>query len=224
MLCSGGAVALQVAARYLAEGGAALITSGERYRGPAWDRWETHPDIGYGDGAAAVVIGSPGGSSEYAISGISQRTDSRLEGIERGDRPFTELPGAWPSGEELSEAREEFYARVGRDMLRESAGTNMAACAEEALADAGFPEIVFAVPPRLGPRLQRVLFGEALRSLSTDWRQLGRNTGHMGAGDSLVAIAQIMEGGLLEPGQSAAVVGGGGGFTWSCVILTRHSI
>lgn len=230
MLCSAGPLALDLAASKLdgrPDHEFGLVTTAERYGSPGWDRWETHPDIAYGDGASAILVGKSF-ETEYSITAVAQRTDSALEGIERGDRPFSSQPGQWPTGAENSAARDDFYAKHGRESLKLAAELCMSECLTAALDTAGLDphdeRIAFFVPPRLGPRLQHVMFGVAHTILDAPWRQLGRETGHMGGGDSLVSVAQIIEASLLEPGQIAVIAGGGGGFTWTCLVLERRNL
>jgi 3-oxoacyl-[acyl-carrier-protein] synthase III len=48
---------------------------------------------------------------------------------------------------------------------------------------------------------------------------LAGRTGHLGAGDLAANLADIVAERRLEAGAIAAVLGAGGGFTWTCAIV-----
>jgi 3-oxoacyl-[acyl-carrier-protein] synthase-3 len=63
------------------------------------------------------------------------------------------------------------------------------------------------------PVVRELLAAEPLR--------LGARTGHLGCGDVLANLADIMARDLPGPDEYALVLTGGGGFTWSCLVVQR---
>jgi 3-oxoacyl-[acyl-carrier-protein] synthase-3 len=43
--------------------------------------------------------------------------------------------------------------------------------------------------------------------------------GHLGAADQLAGLTYLSEAGRLTPGERVLMVGVGGGFNWTCVVL-----
>jgi len=48
---------------------------------------------------------------------------------------------------------------------------------------------------------------------------LGGRTGHLGAGDMLANMADVVEQQLIGPGEFAVILGCGSGFTWSTAVV-----
>nr|MDT0665327.1 3-oxoacyl-[acyl-carrier-protein] synthase III C-terminal domain-containing protein [Micromonospora sp. DSM 115978] len=94
-----------------------------------------------------------------------------------------------------------------------------------ALADAGLrpddPRIRCVMLPRLGSDVLTDAYLPAVAAvLPAPTVDAGRRTGHLGAGDLLAGIAAIADLDFVEPGDVVFVLGAGGGFTWSCAVLT----
>jgi 3-oxoacyl-[acyl-carrier-protein] synthase III len=47
----------------------------------------------------------------------------------------------------------------------------------------------------------------------------GATTGHLGAADQFASLTYLSEAGRLVPGDRALIIGIGGGFNWSCVVV-----
>jgi putative 3-oxoacyl-ACP synthase III len=225
MLCSSGGVAVSLAQSLtLKRGQTILISGGERYRAPEWDRWDMHPDIGYGDAGAAVLLGE-GEEGEYIISAASIRSDYKLEQMDRGNRPFTERPLSWPNAYQTENERADFYSKFGKARLKESSRMMFSECLRELKQQnaEGLSRAKMFIPPRLGPRLESAMFGAARNELlDCGWHRLGSETGHVGGVDTLLSVSDVIEQKLLNPGEAAVIAGGGGGFTWTALLLERR--
>ncbi|MFD9622456.1 ketoacyl-ACP synthase III family protein [Streptomyces virginiae] len=226
-LCTGGATGLLVAATQLLGDpslSGALVTTGERYHAPAWDRWSMHSDIGYGDGATAALLHRrDGGPDDLRLLSLTHSTDGRLEGMERGNQPFSQLPMQDRTTWETNVERKEFYEAVGKDVFPEAARVHVRASLDQALDEAGLhphdPRIRLFTMPRMGPRLVDVMYGSLAGVLKAETVLLGGRTGHLGAGDMLANMADIVSHRMLRPGEFAIVAGAGGGFTWSTAVV-----
>jgi 3-oxoacyl-[acyl-carrier-protein] synthase III len=227
-LCSGGTSGLFLAASTLlarTDMTAALVTTADRFGAPVWDRWLNHTDIGYGDGATAALLHRPDGSAdELRLVSLTYSVANWLEEMERGKAPFSPSPMYGRDTLDTSSSRAEFYAVHGKESLREAAAEHVGASLHSALDEAGLsaddPRIRVLTTPRLGPRLINLMYGSVLEGeLKAKLIQLGRGTGHLGAGDMLANMAAIAEQRMLASGEFAIIAGGGGGFTWSTAIV-----
>jgi len=225
-LSHGGASALQLAAAtVLADpSGTALVTTADRFGPPVWDRWTSHTDIGYGDGATAALLGRPGAGDQLRVLAMTCSTAAWLEGMERGTEEFTRSPMEGRTTLESTSRRRQFYEVHGKESLSDAAATHVRDSLFRALDEAGLaaddPRIRLVTVPRLGPRLIGLMFLGVFESeLKAELVQLGQHTGHLGAGDLLANLADIVELGLLGPGEIAIVAAAGAGFTWSTTIV-----
>jgi 3-oxoacyl-[acyl-carrier-protein] synthase-3 len=226
-LCTGGATGLYLASAHLLADhstAAALVTTGERYVAPVWDRWRMHPDIGYGDGATAALLHRrDGGADDLHLLSLTHSTASWLEGMERGHAPFTQTPMQGRTTWETNDVRRDFYESRGKDCFPVEAKQRVRDSLRQALTEAGLrpddPRIRLFTMPRMGPRLVDVMYGGIADELSAEIVLLGGRTGHLGAGDMLANMADIVEQKLLAPGDFAVVAGAGGGFTWSTAVV-----
>ncbi|SNQ47161.1 3-oxoacyl-(Acyl-carrier-protein) synthase-3 [Frankia canadensis] len=227
-LCNGGTSALYFAASGLLANPdltAALVTTADRFVAPVWDRWRMHTDIAYGDGATAALLHRRDGRpDELRLLSLTHASAGWLEALNRGDAPFTTAP---MEGKEIlssAQARREFYAAHGKESLaataRDRVGTSLRTALAQAELDADDPRLKMIVTPRLGPRLLHVMYDRALgEQLLARTVQLGTRTGHLGAGDMVANMADIVEQKMLEPGEYAVILGCGSGFTWSTAVV-----
>ncbi|CAO5245887.1 3-oxoacyl-[acyl-carrier-protein] synthase III C-terminal domain-containing protein [Frankia sp. AgKG'84/4] len=226
-MCNGGTSALYLAAASLLADpavSAALVTTGDRFGAPVWDRWRQHSDIAYGDGATATLLHRPDGRpDELRLHCLTHASAGWLEALNRGNAPFSMAPMENKTTLSSAQVRQEFYAEHGKKRLAESAvscvRTSLATALAEAELEPDDPRIRLVAVPRLGPRLIHVMYGASLGPLQGKLTHLGRRTGHLGAGDMAANMADIVEQRMLEPGEFAVVLGCGGGFTWSTAVV-----
>ncbi|GAA0459326.1 3-oxoacyl-[acyl-carrier-protein] synthase 3 [Paractinoplanes deccanensis] len=227
-LCNGGTTALYMAAANLVADErlpGALVTTADRYGAPVWDRWLTHTDIGYGDGATAALLHRRDGSDDaLVLLSLTHSSASLLEGLERGDAAFTRAPLAGRDNLNSGVQRRQFYDRYGKESLGEAARRNVRATLEQALDEAGLaaddPRIRYVLVPRVSPRLTELMYAGVVASdLKAELVWLGAHTGHLGAGDMPANMADLVERRMLRPGEFAVVAGAGGGFTWATAIV-----
>jgi 3-oxoacyl-[acyl-carrier-protein] synthase-3 len=227
-LCNGGTTALHLAAVHLTADRrlpSVLVTTADRYGAPVWDRWVTHTDMAYGDGATAALLHRPDGSPDaLRLISLAHSSASFLERLERGDAPFSRSPMAGRDTMDSGDCRAEFYQRYGKESLSEAARDNVRAALEQALDEAGLeagdPRIALFAVPRVGPKLIGLMYLSVLEGeLKDKIVRLGARTGHLGAGDMLANMADVAERRMLAPGQFAIIAGAGGGFTWSTAVV-----
>jgi 3-oxoacyl-[acyl-carrier-protein] synthase-3 len=86
----------------------------------------------------------------------------------------------------------------------------------------GDRRIRVVAPPRFGAELITHSYVEVLSGLTKgEILNLGRGTGHLGAGDLAANLADITARGLLDRGQIGVFLSATAGFTWSCMVVRR---
>jgi 3-oxoacyl-[acyl-carrier-protein] synthase-3 len=233
-ICNGGGAALQTAAAYLLGDpsmGRALITTADRFCGPGFDRWRGDLGVAYGDGASAVLLQQTGagGAGALELCSITSAAAPELERMNRGDEPFG--PAAHWNNEQIDVRRtkKQYLRDHGVAGFRAAEKERLRTVVTTALAEADLsghdPTLRWCVVPRLRvdalqssyvPLLSEVTSGQML--------DVGRTTGHLGAGDLTAGIAELLDQKLLKPGEHALVLGTGSGFTWSCAVLRSPDV
>jgi 3-oxoacyl-[acyl-carrier-protein] synthase-3 len=218
----GGLTALHLGAAYLTAGAAeaALITTGDRFAAPAIDRWNTQAQLIFGDGGTAAVLSKRGGPARL-VATVSFGENS-LEGWSRGLEPFGSAPG--------QEAPVPVLRRVMQRMERPEAGQelqqwneNMLLLKDRVLEEAGLDikDITRAAMPfqhRGGGQAElHDLIG--LTEEQTVWRELGRYTGHIGAGDPFAGLNYLLENKEVQPGDHVLIYGCGYSFNFSAAVV-----
>ena len=219
---NGAMAAIELAAAYLGaspDRTAALIVASDRFPAPRWDRWRTGWGLVFADGAAAAVLSRRGGFARV-VSAVTV-SDPELEGIHRGSMPFA------PTDAERFPV--DFRARsidYGVTASLDEAGKRVVAgmreAVERATAEAGIDldRARHVVVPGFGRAL---LVRECLEPLGiplerTTW-SWSAHVGHLGAADQFAALAYLGESGRLDAGDTVVLIGVGGGFNWTCVVL-----
>lgn len=222
---NGGLAALELAAAYLSAGPgrpAALLTTSDVFRPPAYDRWGTSGTL-YGDGGTALVLSRTTGVARL-LSSVSV-ADTSHEGLQTGDEAWAEASGGngWPidtasriAGYVRQHGEEVFVDLVRRifDAERQTV--------EGALDDAGLrpADIAWWVFPNMGLSLTdwdaRAAIGVDPARTTWPW---GRRTGHLGAGDQFAAVAHLLESRRVRAGDRVLVNGAGTGFTFTSAVL-----
>ncbi|GGJ96675.1 3-oxoacyl-ACP synthase [Pilimelia anulata] len=222
-LSNGGMAALELAASHLRAEPArhsVLITTGDRFCPPGFDRWHTDPGTVCGDGGTAAVLSRRGGFAR--LLGLVTVSDPELEELGRGADPFAAAALAARRPIDLDAHRPGLLRRYGMTALldRIRAGQRRAYDGALAAAGVGAREIDRFVLPNLGlPRVRHQFLEPLDVPLERTAWEWGRTVGHLGAGDQFGGLAHLRRAGALRPGQLCALVGAGAGFAWSTAIL-----
>ncbi|WP_067503832.1 3-oxoacyl-[acyl-carrier-protein] synthase III C-terminal domain-containing protein [Actinoplanes sp. TFC3] len=229
-LCNGGAAALELAAtRLLADPSTAtaVITTADRFAEPGFNRWAGDYGIAYGDGATATVLTrADDGPAELYLHALATAAAPELERMHRGDDEFS--PAArWHSGTvDLRRTKKAYLTAYGMDSFVAASHRNTAAVVQRCLTEAGLaagdPRLRAVLLPRLGAKVLHQAYVPVVQALTpAPVRITGRDTGHLGAGDALASVAELVAGDDLRPGDHALVVNAGAGFTWSALLVSR---
>ncbi|MDT0378449.1 ketoacyl-ACP synthase III family protein [Streptomyces sp. DSM 42041] len=222
---NGGLTGVELAAAHLAgrgRPGAALVTTGDAFRMPYFDRWGSDSQQAYGDGAGALVLSSRGGFAR--LRSTASLSDSSLEPVYRGATGWTDAPFADGSPVDLGARKEAYLLRDegGYDRVIRQLTKNASEVLQTALddADASLSDARFFVHANIAESIVRFSFHEQLgvdpATTTYDW---GRDYGHMGAGDQIIGIDHVVEARSPQSGDLLVTMGVGVGFMWTVAVL-----
>jgi 3-oxoacyl-[acyl-carrier-protein] synthase III len=229
--CNGGFAAVETAACRMLAGQAstALVTTAERFCPPRFDRWASNLDVSYGDSGTALVLQvapGPGERGPFEVLSTANVTDPHLEGMYRGTAPWNSVPFEHAETVDIRTQIRAFMAAghgpaFGGVVTRSVQQTVRSALDQAGLA-ADDPRIRVIVPPRFGAEVILHSYTEVLAGMTkAEIVNLGRGTGHLGAGDMAANLADIDAAGTLQPGEFALMLSATAGFTWSGMVVRR---
>ncbi|WP_336053790.1 ketoacyl-ACP synthase III family protein [Streptomyces sp. CA2R101] len=221
---NGGMAGVELAAAYLAGNdrpGAALVTTGDRFCPPGFDRWRSDPGTVYGDGGTALVLSRLGGFARFrSLVSVSA---PELEGMHRGDDPFDRVPFESRPVVDLDANKKAF---VADPEAKARAIARTGACQREvidrALARAGveLSDVDQVVLPHLGWRRLRAGYlsrmGIPVERTTWPW---SRTVGHLGAGDPFAGFDHVLRTRRPGPGTLCLLTSVGAGFSWSAAVV-----
>lgn len=228
--CNGGMAALELAAGMVrGAGGSVLVTTGDRFAEPAFDRWGRHshpdgaapPDAPWavlGDGGTAALVGTSGGP--VRLLSTATVVDNSLEGEARG-LGFEPGPSSTPL--DFARIHAEYFAddaAVGRHLDRMAGAIMRALDTVLADGDTKLADVDHFVPPVVTHQELTGLLAFLLHTeeSATTW-EFGRTTGHLGAGDQVAGLDHLLRSGAAGPGQRVLMIGGGTGYSCTCALV-----
>ncbi|MFJ6615655.1 ketoacyl-ACP synthase III family protein [Streptomyces sp. NPDC091289] len=223
-LSNGGMAALELAARALDGNGlptsSALLTTGDRFCEPGYDRWHSDPGTVFGDAGTSLVLSHRPGFAQ--LRSLCTVSEPELEKMHRGDDPFGAEPFEVRQPMDAEATKQAFLNEVGTSYSLARVQAGQSEVLKRALHDAGceLSDIDWFVLPHFGRRriTQTFLQPWGIDFPATTW-SWGRTVGHLGAGDQIAGLAYLAESGSAKPGQRCLMAGIGAGFTWSCAVV-----
>lgn len=221
--CAGGVTALQLAADHLVadpDRRAAIVTAAERYAAPGIDRWHTEgAHIIFGDGAGALVLAR--GQGFARLLAVKSVADTTLEGMNRGDSPFTLFSPAAQGAVDMPARSDAFFKqRDWQDVIarlkRGHADVVHGVLDEAGLKMSDVSRFLF---PNIGLSLLTDLVGQLGVDVSQTAWELARTTGHVGGADAINGLAYLLEQKQLSVGERVMLVGIGYGWYWSSALV-----
>lgn len=222
---NGGLAAVELAASHLAarpNATAALVTTGDSFQLPYFDRWSSDSQQVYGDGAGAIVLSSRGGFAR--LRSTASIADASLEPIYRGSDAWTAAP--FPNGTPVDlRTRKREYLLRNEDAYEQviaQMGKNLSTVVQQALddADTTLADTQFFVHANVAKTIAEWGFYLSLGVDPTttvyDW---GRDFGHMGAGDQIIGLEHLVTSGRPKAGDLVVSVGVGTGFMWTVAVM-----
>lgn len=221
---NGGMAALDVAAAYLSAMPAissALVTTGDKFAPPAYDRYRTDQGMIMSDGGTAVVLSRTGGVAKLlstALLGDPLHGEAYV-----GTDSWTDVSGArgWPIDLRVRKVQ---HLEAGGNIweIVEHLTTRQQEVVNTALADAKstVDEIARFVFPNVGRSVQdwkgRGEVGITEERTTWAW---GRTVGHLGGGDQVAGLTHLIESGQVRTGDKVVLAGIGSGWNYSAAVV-----
>ncbi|MHA6761708.1 beta-ketoacyl-[acyl-carrier-protein] synthase family protein [Streptacidiphilus sp. PAMC 29251] len=226
--CNGGAIGIETALlRLLGDpaAGPALVTTADRFLMPSWHRWKSDYGMAAGDAATAVLVRRETSGAQLLLHAVATTVAADLEVMHRGDDGLNENPLSHSPMVDVRRTKRHFVRTSGAERFTAAAAEQITAAVAGCLAEAGLTgddsRLRFAVLPRLGARAMRDAYVPPLvAATGAELLDLGRETGHVGAGDLNASLADLADQELLAPGEFALVLNGGGGFTFTAMVVS----
>ncbi|MDG4827787.1 ketoacyl-ACP synthase III family protein [Solwaraspora sp. WMMD1047] len=225
--CNGMFNALELAAGYLRGDPRRrdiLIVAAENFGTPLIDRWRTGPNLIMGDGASALVLtAQPSFAQLMAVESVTIAAGEELH--RRGEEFFP--PGVTTGRQvdfaartdafvELTMADEELWA-IWAMINQQLVEVVERACAT---AGIGIDDITRVAFTNLGRESveERCMGALGIPMSRSTWTH-GRDIGHVGASDQVIALDHLLATGELRPGDHLLMAGVGPGVTVSCALV-----
>jgi len=196
-----------------------LVTTADRFAGPHIDRWHTEPQCVLGDGASALVVTNQPAKCRLRSSAF--RSDTSFEWLGRGSSPFSDGPALRrpAPGLDRYQAAMELRPEADFDVLSE----HVRAVLSEALddADAALDDLAKVSLPFMqrGGGQEEMFDMIGVERERTTWDDLGRVTGHLGAGDQAAGLDHLLRTGQIGPGDLVLLIAAGVGYTFSAAVV-----
>jgi 3-oxoacyl-[acyl-carrier-protein] synthase-3 len=220
-----GMAATEVAASWLTarpDRSAALVTVGDTFKLPYWDRWKADDQVVYGDGAGALVLSTSGGFAK--VRSTASVTDATLEPLYRGSDAWTDAPFQSGKPVDLAGRKKDWLTRNegGYDEAIARINKNFGGVLQKALEDADteLPDTQWFIHANMSKTIVDWGFHGALGldpdHTVYDW---GLDYAHMGGADQIIGLNRLFETGRTKPGDLIVTAGAGIGFMWTVAVL-----
>lgn len=223
--CNGMLTAFEIAVGQLtgaANRSTVLLTAGENFSTPMFDRWS---DLGpvhiAGDGAAAVVLGTAPGFAELRC--VNSGTVPELEGWQRGAASLLPPAKAEERPWDATERSMQFMAQMPLPELIEYVTKFSVDLVHRSLVDAGInasdlAKIISVNNDRRSVEQGLLTYVDLPMDRSV-W-DFGRSVGHVGACDLIISLNHLVETRQLEPGDNVMLLSAGPGWVGSSAVVT----
>ncbi|MFF2081616.1 3-oxoacyl-[acyl-carrier-protein] synthase III C-terminal domain-containing protein [Kitasatospora sp. NPDC058162] len=224
-MSNGGALGVQLAATRLVADPAmdsVLVTTGDRFSLPGFDRWAGDYDVVYGDAGTALLLGRTDGHGDLLhMLSFSTAAAAETELFFRGRDGFSDAALDHSRPIDVRRPKKAYLEMGGMEQLKSLGLAKvrhiLLECLEFAGIEPGDPRIRCIALPRAGDSVYNLMYLPVIEDvIKAEPLFLGRKTGHLGAGDFIANLSDIIASGILQPGEIALVIGGGAGYTWSC--------
>ncbi|MFJ3520340.1 ketoacyl-ACP synthase III family protein [Streptomyces sp. NPDC090131] len=233
-VCNGGAAAMGLVMAWLASSDPSpsarprlgLVTTGDRFAEPGFDRWAGDFGVAYGDAGTAVLLRRPAADGDVLLlRSVATVADPLLEEMHRGADAFSPVARGHRDRVDMRATKRAYLRTHGTLPFTSSNRRAIRTVVSQALADGGMdgrdPRLTHVVLPRFGAKTLAESWIPVLAEQvgGAHLLDLGRETGHLGAGDAVAGLADLAARGLPAPGCRALVFSAGAGFTWSCLLV-----
>nr|MDT0661777.1 ketoacyl-ACP synthase III family protein [Micromonospora sp. DSM 115978] len=201
-----------------------LLVAAENFGTPLIDRWRTGPNLIMGDGASALVLTTqPSFAQLMAVESVTIVEGEELH--RRGEEFFP--PGATTGTQVDFAARTDSFVEMtlaSEDLWTVWAMINerLVEVVDRACATAGIEtsEVTRVAFTNLGRESveERCMGALGIPMSKSTW-EFGRDIGHVGASDQVIALDHLLATGQLKAGDHLLMAGVGPGVTVSCALV-----
>lgn len=194
-----------------------LVTTGDRFDLPRFDRWNSSDGVAYGDGGTAVVVSRAPTDGTLRVAAIGHASAPQLEKMHRGNDPLgphrcscAPVDMGRLKDEFLSDSPKGLFSTTRKRYVRAVVTAVLHAC-----AGVDVDEVYL-------PRIGKPAFDQYDRAVSevvgVSARFLADTTGHIGSGDLIANLADFEQ---RSTGRTALFLSAGSGFTWTAMLVQR---
>jgi 3-oxoacyl-[acyl-carrier-protein] synthase-3 len=223
--CNGFMAAVDLAASYLSSHKdlpAALVTAGDAFHLPYFDRWASEEQNVNGDGAGALVLSNRSGFAR--IRSIHSHSDSTLEQMSRGYAEWTTGPFADGQTLQLNSGVEDFLqnADVDLDDMIARIGGGVRHSLKMALyeAEIELADARFFLHQQLAETIVTHgicgLLGVDRTSTTYDW---AKQYSMVGTADIALGLDHVLAERDPQPGDLIVLQSSGAGYVWTAAVL-----
>ncbi|MFN8075590.1 MAG: ketoacyl-ACP synthase III family protein [Kineosporiaceae bacterium] len=218
-----GMAAVELAASWVASRGTgALVTVGDAFTLPYFDRWKADDQLVYGDGAGAMLLSPTSGFAKLVAT--ASRADASLEPLYRGADAWTPAPFHDGKPAALGQRKADWLTRHegAYDEAIETINKNFGAVLTDALTDAGtdLAGTQWFVHANMSRSIAEWGFYGALGlDINRTPYEWGLDYGHVGGADQIIGLNRLFEIGAPQPGDLIVTASAGIGFMWTVAVL-----
>ncbi|GIJ62230.1 ketoacyl-ACP synthase III family protein [Virgisporangium aurantiacum] len=224
--CNAVMAAVELAAPWLAadrSGRSVMVTAGDRFLAPGFDRWRGNFGFVHGDAATAAVLRRGPVAGALAVRAVRSRTAPHLEEMNRAGLEPT-VAARMNGDVDLRAPKKAYFMRHGLRDFEKLTEESVRGVIEESLADAGVApddaRIRGVAVPRMSEALVRHVYAPLLSTVTpAPVLPMQRRTGHLACSDVLANVADLHVVALDRPGDVGVVLNIGGGYTWSALVV-----
>ncbi|MBW4704214.1 MULTISPECIES: ketoacyl-ACP synthase III family protein [unclassified Micromonospora] len=221
---NGGLAGLLIGASFLSacpDDATVLMTTGERFCLPGFDRFRTESGTVMADGGTALLLSSRPGFARVLSCVLN--ADPSLEAMYRGTR-LKDAPHAGDKPLDLRGRKARFMRKNLDDLedISQRIASGFCDTIGQALDEAkvAAADVRRFVLPNNGRTVRwwTMLAEMGVPDDRTTW-EFGRRVGHLGAGDQVAGLEHLLTTGCLAVGDHVVLAGSGYGFNWGAAVL-----
>jgi 3-oxoacyl-[acyl-carrier-protein] synthase-3 len=197
----------------------ALVVAADCWREPLFDRWLSDSQTILGDAGTAIVLSRDSGFAR--IVSVCSQTDPMLEGLARGNEPFTFPHGGRYPVRMAERAMPLLRAMPGKEVAQRFR-VGIGSAIDRAIAEAGITlaDVAHVALPFLGWHSLRPIYFEHLGlDVAKTTFEYSRGMGHTGASDPIAGIEHLLKSGRVVTDDWILVLSAGFGFICTAAVM-----
>ncbi|OZD84368.1 hypothetical protein CH298_12175 [Rhodococcoides fascians] len=234
-MCNGAAAAIGLAHDRFGRqhrsggGGLCLITTGDSFKSPGFDRQASDYGSVYGDGGTALLLG-PGAvrtTGGLYVRAVASDAAPELEVMNRGADPFAPAARWYRGTVDVRDAKKRHLRTAEPGTYADRECRAIDTVVQRVLQEIGIDGNNSRIRAVFTPRLNSDILESTYRPLLQQWFRApvvdyGAQTGHLGAGDIICNLADAIGDGTIDDADGLYLfLSAGAGFTWSAIVIEK---